>query len=104
MSLATPTLPKVGTDVFAIGTPMTESLANSVTRGVVGGLRRRGPATLIQTDAAVSPGNSGGPLVEARTGRVLGIVTLKLVAQEVEGLAFAVSIHDALRVLGIAFE
>jgi S1-C subfamily serine protease len=94
-------LPPVGTEVFAIGTPLSESLDHSVTKGVISGLRRSGTVSLIQTDAAVNPGNSGGPLVESATGRVIGIVSWKIVRDRAEGLAFAVSIQDALRVLGI---
>ena len=96
-----PTLPRVGVDVLAIGTPLSETLARSVTKGVVSGLRRRGPLTLIQTDASVNPGNSGGPLVDALSGSVVGVVSSKIVSRDVEGVAFAISIADALRSLGV---
>lgn len=100
-SLGTTALPGVGTDVYAIGTPVSESLSHSVTKGIVSGLRRRSAVSLIQTDAAVNPGNSGGPLVDASTGSVVGIVTLKIVAEDIEGVAFAIAIADALRVVGV---
>jgi hypothetical protein len=57
-------------------------------------VRDRSGVTLIQTDAAINPGNSGGPLLD-RYGRVLGVNTMKLVARDVNGMAFAVSIHYA---------
>jgi len=80
----------VGAEVVAIGSPL--GFANSVTRGIVSGVREREGVRLIQTDAAINPGNSGGPLLD-RYGRVLGVNTMKLVARDVSGMAFAVSIH-----------
>jgi hypothetical protein len=82
----------VGAEVVAIGSPL--GFANSVTRGIVSGVREREGVRLIQTDAAINPGNSGGPLLD-RYGRVLGVNTMKLVARDVNGMAFAVSIHYA---------
>jgi S1-C subfamily serine protease len=86
----------VGAEVVAIGSPL--GLANSVTRGIVSGVRERDGVRLIQTDAAINPGNSGGPLLD-RYGRVLGVNTMKLVARDVNGMAFAVSIHYARALL-----
>lgn len=71
-------LPQVGELALAIGNPV--GFENSVTQGIVSGLNREIPAggstpalvDLIQTDAAISPGNSGGALVDGR-GRVIGI-------------------------------
>ena len=60
-----------------------------------GGLR------LVQTDAAVSPGNSGGPMVNGR-GQMVGVVSFGFVGRGVEGLNFAVSIDDALDALGVS--
>jgi S1-C subfamily serine protease len=93
--------PTVGTEVFAIGTPLSESLSQSVSKGIVSGVRRNGTVSVLQTDAAVNHGNSGGPLVDS-SGSVVGIVTSKLVATDVEGVGFAISVQDALRVLGVA--
>lgn len=97
-------MPVVGDDVFAIGTPVSEALNHSVTRGIVSGVRRRGAISLVQTDAAVNPGNSGGPLVHAGSGAALAIVTLKIVSEDVEGVAFGVNLTDALRVLGVVVQ
>lgn len=102
MELAAPGFPRIGTDVYAIGTPLSLAFSHSVTKGVVAGLRRSGTTAFLQTDAAVNPGNSGGPLVDARTGACVGIVTAKIVERGVEGMAFAIAIDDALRVLGIS--
>jgi S1-C subfamily serine protease len=71
-----PELPDVGSLAVAIGTPL--GLENTVTAGIVSGLHRNVPSgggslvDLIQTDAAISPGNSGGALVDS-DGRVIGI-------------------------------
>ena len=56
---------------FALGL-----LENTVTRGIISGIRTAGLATFVQTDAAINQGNSGGPLLD-RNGRVIGITTLK---------------------------
>ncbi len=93
----------VGTEIWAIGNPLAEELARSVTRGVASGNRTLQNRRYLQTDAAVNPGNSGGPLLDAR-GRLRGIVVVKLEGSGIEGLAFAVPIADAERALGIAWK
>jgi hypothetical protein len=67
-------------------------LQNSVTRGIVSGLRKVDALTVIQTDAALNPGNSGGPLLD-RQGNVLGINSFLL--RGAQGLNFAVAIDHA---------
>jgi hypothetical protein len=101
VSLGGEGFPATGTEVYAIGTPVSQSFDHTVTKGIVSALRRRGSITLLQTDAAVNPGNSGGPLVDVKTGNVVGVVTLKVAREGVEGLGFAISIDDALRTLGL---
>ncbi|MEO8076694.1 MAG: trypsin-like peptidase domain-containing protein [Acidobacteriota bacterium] len=81
-----------GQEVIAIGSALGV-LQNTVTRGIVSGIRNAGGITLIQTDAAINHGNSGGPLID-HTGRVIGITTLK-VASDSESLGFAVAIDHA---------
>ena len=93
---------QIGDDVFAVGHPL--GLVDSLTAGVVSGLDRTipvadGPALsgLIQFDAAVNPGNSGGPLLN-RAGQVVGIVTaLANPSQQpfFVGIGFAVPIATA---------
>ncbi|MBL1174215.1 S1C family serine protease [Pantanalinema sp. GBBB05] len=89
---------KVGETVVAIGNPL--SYTNSVTQGVVSGFRTMASRSLIQTDAAVNPGNSGGPLLN-RFGAVIGIVTEKIASRGVEGLGFAVPIAESLQKLNV---
>jgi S1-C subfamily serine protease len=91
---------RVGEVVIAIGNPL--GFERSVTAGVVSALHRNLPAGprgrggvlegLVQTDAAVNPGNSGGPLVDA-DGRVVGITTAML--PWARGIGFAVPAHTA---------
>ena len=90
----------VAQDVYAIGAPLHESLARTVTRGIISGVRRDANRTLIQTDASINPGNSGGPLLSAN-GEVIGIVTSKIARGDVEGIGFAVPIAEALASLGL---
>lgn len=80
-----------GQDVIAIGTP--KGLAATITRGIVSGMRKIGGVTFVQTDAALNPGNSGGPLIDAVTGLVVGVNTWKWPRSE--GLAFAVASDHA---------
>jgi S1-C subfamily serine protease len=84
---------RTGQEVIAIGSALGV-LQNTVTRGIVSGIRNAGGVTLIQTDAAINHGNSGGPLID-HTGRVIGITTLK-VASNSESLGFAVAIDHAV--------
>jgi len=86
---------RIGEEVIAIGTPLG-FLQNSVSRGIVSGLREVGGATLVQTDAAVNPGNSGGPLID-RSGAVIGIIKSGYAGSD--GLAFAVAADHARAVL-----
>lgn len=92
---------RVGQSVVAIGNPL--SLSNTVTQGIVSGFRRNPSRSLIQTDTAVNPGNSGGPLLN-RDGTVIGIVTEKIVSEGVEGLGFALPIGEILRRLNVSID
>ena len=91
---------KVGEFAMAIGNPM--GLQSSVTCGVISGLNRNiktSDATynVIQTDAAINSGNSGGALVNA-DGKVIGVNTLKISSTGVEGIGFAIPINSTKKV------
>lgn len=90
----------VGDEVYAAGAPADEKLAFSLTRGILSGVRELDGQRKLQTDAAVSPGNSGGPLVNT-SGDIVAIVTSKLVAKKVEGVAFSAPIQEALAALAL---
>jgi len=86
---------RVGQDVFMVGSALG-TLQNSVTRGIVSGLRRSGDTSLVQTDAAANPGNSGGPLMD-RSGTAVGITTMGYTKQQ--GITFAVAIDHAQSIM-----
>jgi len=90
--LGSGTAARQGQEVIVLGTPM--GLQNTVTRGIVSAVRQIGPVTLVQTDAAVNPGNSGGPVLD-RDGMVIGIATMAVKAGLGQGLSFAVAIDHA---------
>ncbi len=91
IALASAATARPGQEVIAIGSALG-TLQNTVTRGIVSGLRESGGATLVQTDAAVNPGNSGGPLLN-RDGQAIGITTMGYA--ERQGLNFAVAADHA---------
>src|SRR6201999_135622 len=94
----------VGQKVYAIGNPF--GLSGTMTRGIISAIRSiRGQEgnpieDAIQTDAAVNPGNSGGPLLNSR-GEVIGITTLiaNSGANQSAGIGFAIPIDTAKQVL-----
>jgi serine protease Do len=81
----------VGDTVVAIGTPLSFSLMNSATKGIISGMNRgmSGEYALIQTDAAINAGNSGGPLINLK-GQVVGINSSKFAGFGIEGIGFAI--------------
>ena len=82
--------PKVGTMVMAVGAPL--GLSGSVSVGVVAAFRSLYGADYMQFTAPISPGNSGGPVVDG-AGRVVGMATAKLVMDGAESLGFAIPVQ-----------
>ncbi|MDO4282211.1 MAG: trypsin-like peptidase domain-containing protein [Clostridia bacterium] len=94
---------KVGELAVAIGNPLGEEFASTVTVGYVSALNRKVTTDgrtykLIQTDAAINSGNSGGALVNSE-GKVIGINSVKVSLTGVEGLGFAIPSDDALPII-----
>jgi serine protease Do len=97
---------QAGETVIAIGNPLGLGFSPTVTRGIISLPKRTIPVAIggegdynwemdvIQTDAAINQGNSGGPLVN-QAGKVVGINTLKIADMGVEGLGFAIPINEA---------
>jgi hypothetical protein len=87
---------------FVIGTPIKEGLRSTVTSGVVSAIRieQRSGLSFIQSDAAISPGNSGGPLLD-ENGNVIGISVIKIIGNSSEGLNLFIPIGDALEALNL---
>jgi serine protease Do len=101
---------KVGEAVIAIGNPLGLDFYGSVTQGIVSGKDRSVPVDLdndgtsdwttevLQTDAAINSGNSGGALVNL-AGELVGINSMKIASSEVEGLGFSIPINTAIPVI-----
>lgn len=90
---------QVGELAVAIGNPLGNELAGTVTGGYISALNRSiivddRKFNLIQTDAAINPGNSGGALVN-NYGEIVGINSVKMAASGVEGIGFAIPIDEA---------
>ncbi len=106
---------KLGDTTFAVGAPLGDNYSGTVTKGILSGKDRLVAVSLgnsgtsdyymkvLQTDAALNPGNSGGPLCNVN-GEVIGVNSLKLTQEKtsvtstysVEGMGFAIPIEDAL--------
>ena len=99
---------RIGDTVFAVGAPIDSSAYSwTVTRGILSGKDRMVEVSLsgnsvsdwvmsvMQTDAAINSGNSGGPLSNSN-GQVIGITSMKLASSSIEGMGFAIPIEDAL--------
>ena len=90
----------VGEDVIAIGNPLGE-LRGTATGGMISAVKRSVTVEgtemeLVQTDAAISPGNSGGGLFNA-SGRLIGIVNAKVSDSNAEGLGFAIPVNSVVK-------
>lgn len=96
----------VGDTVITVGSPVGYEYRGTVTRGTLSGKNRMVEVSVastndfvmrvLQIDAAINPGNSGGPLVNI-SGEVIGINSLKLVQDEIEGMGFAIPIEYAMQ-------
>jgi serine protease Do len=101
---------KVGDLAIAIGNPLGDEFAGSVTSGIISAVNRKitmqdrsGKVTtykVLQTDAAINPGNSGGALVN-EAGEIVGINSLKVGNEyDTEGMGFAITINEASEIIG----
>jgi serine protease Do len=103
---------RAGDPVLAIGNPLGLDLSNTVTRGIVSAVDRTVSVStsagewdlnVIQTDAAINPGNSGGALMNT-SGQVMGINSLKISEDNVEGLGFAIPSNDVVAIINEIME
>ncbi len=92
---------ELGDTVFTVGAPLGKEYIGTITRGIISGVNRKISVKLssgstlmevIQTDASINNGNSGGPICNIR-GEVIGITSSKLVGSGVEGMGFAIPIN-----------
>lgn len=103
LPLATDSTLLLGGSVYAVGTPMSEELNQTITRGIISGFRKFQDRKFIQTDVSINPGNSGGPLIDDK-GRIIAINTMKVNSDNAQGLGFSIPIQSALKMLNIEFQ
>ena len=100
---------RLGDTLFTIGAPLDTEYSWTVTRGILSGKDRlveisqssntssdKWVMKVMQTDAAINSGNSGGPIANSN-GEVIGITNMKLISSGVEGMGFAIPIEDAVK-------
>ena len=97
---------EIGDTIFIVGSPLSRNYKGSVTSGIVSGKNRMVKTTVgketsgnwimnvIQVDASINSGNSGGPVLNVN-GEVIGICTMKLLQSDIEGMGFAIPIETA---------
>lgn len=95
--------PSIGEDVYALGSPLGDTFNTSLTRGVLSGVREFSAQQYLQSDVAILPGNSGGPLLD-KSGQVIGITVMGLGAKGLAGMNFFVPVTDAIRKLDLQFQ
>ena len=106
---------KVGEWVLAIGSPLGFDFYGSVSEGTISGKNRSigvdlnnsgsedWDMTVLQTTAAINPGNSGGPLINLN-GDLIGINSMKIISQNVEGMGFAIPINEVIPIVNQLIE
>ncbi|TDM50788.1 serine protease [Macrococcoides goetzii] len=99
-----------GQEVIALGSPLGQMFAGSASSGIISGLSRNVPVDIdgdeiydwemnvLQTDAAINPGNSGGPLLN-KEGKMIGLNSMKISMEGVEGIAFSIPVNEVKKVL-----
>lgn len=90
----------LGEELFTIGTPADVDLGQSISKGILSGKRKIENRIYLQTDISVSPGNSGGPVLNMR-GEVVGIVQKKLIGEGIEGIGLSLPIDEVRRIMGL---
>jgi serine protease Do len=93
--------PPIGSEVYALGSPLDEKFHSTITRGIISGYREEQKKTLMQSDVNVRPGSSGGPLVD-KNGVVVGIAVSGIIIDNApQGINFFIPIDDAFKTLGV---
>lgn len=99
---------ELGDTVFTVGAPLGKEYMGTITKGIVSGINRMVSIELssgnylmevIQTDASINSGNSGGPICNIK-GEVIGITSSKLIGSGVEGMGFAIPINSVNEIIG----
>lgn len=94
----------IAMDIYAVGTPASEDLSQTISKGIISGVRKTGEnSKLIQTDASINGGNSGGAIVDKK-GLVYGVVSSKLKGFGIEGVAFGIPAYEIFDKLKISIK
>jgi S1-C subfamily serine protease len=93
--------PEVAAEVYAVGTPREEKYSTTITKGIVSAYRTENELTLLQSDAAIHPGNSGGPMVDGFGNVVAVSVSGFSVSGVTTSINFFIPIADALKFLAV---
>jgi serine protease Do len=97
------TEPNIGEEVYVLGSPLGDTFNTTLTRGILSGYRTLNEKRYLQSDVAILPGNSGGPLMDEK-GSVIGITVAGLGSKGLAGMNFFIPINDALTKLNIELE
>lgn len=98
---------ELGDTLFTVGAPLGKDYMGTITKGIVSGTNRMVTVSIeqqsymmdvIQTDASINSGNSGGPICNIK-GQVVGITSSKLVGTGVEGMGFAIPINSVMAII-----
>ncbi len=92
--------PGIGEDVYALGSPLGDAFNTTLTRGILSGVRSVRDLDFLQSDVAILPGSSGGPLLD-RSGQVIGITVAGLGAKGLAGMNFFIPVGSALQRLNL---
>lgn len=93
---------EVGQDVFVVGTPKSIELGQTLSKGIISGIRTSDEREWIQTNISINFGNSGGPLI-TKEGKLIGVVNSKIVGFGVEGIAFSIPVPHVDEYLGVKY-
>ncbi|WKN42875.1 S1C family serine protease [Tunicatimonas pelagia] len=92
----------IGEEVYAIGTPTSVDLGQTLSKGIISSERTQEDQEWIQTDVSINPGNSGGALVNTK-GELVGVVNSKLMGRGIEGISFCIPAKSVSELLSIKY-
>lgn len=95
--------PEVGQVIYAIGTPISLELGQTVSKGVYSRQFSKDDLEFYQTDASINSGNSGGPVVD-KEGNLIGVVVAKNIEQGTEGVGYCIPLFDIVKSLNITLK
>lgn len=89
-----------GDNIYAVGTPLDQQFSQSVSKGVISGIRKINGISFFQTDVTLNSGNSGGPILNEK-GQIIGVVTMKMSGKGIEGIGFCLTSAEVIKALNL---